>query len=125
VFALLGQLTVSYSVTRAEFDPLYARLRSDEQAVMLVADIDGRVRAYALAIVSVLLHVGGASAQLQELVVDESVRGTGIGTQLLRAIEEQCRHRGARQLVVASRRASLYYSARGYELTADYLNRLL
>lgn len=125
MFGLLSQLTVSYEVSRSEFDPLFAQLCLDDRAVMLVAELDERVRGYALAVVTGLLHVGGESAQLQELIVDEPLRGRGIGSQLLEATETQCRARGVRQLVVASRRASSYYSERGYDVTADFLKRAL
>ena len=125
IFELLGQLTVSYVVTRDEFDALFVDLCTDDRAMLHVVELDGRVRGYALTIVTRMLHVGGESAQLQELVVDADHRGAGLGTALLEAVESDSRARGVRQLVVASRRASQYYSARGFVVTADYLKRVL
>ena len=124
VWQLLTQLAVNPAV-RTEFDSLYPDLVHDERMLLLVSEVDGHVRGYALTVVSPLLHVGGESAQLQELVVDAEHRGTGLGTQLLAAVEAECRARGVRQLVVASRRAADFYSARGYTTTADYLKRVL
>lgn len=83
------------------------------------------MRGYALTAVSPLLHVGGESAQLQELVVDVEHRGTGHGTALLVAVESECRALGVWQLVVASRRAADFYTDRGYVTAADYLKRVL
>lgn len=124
VFALLGQLAVSFAPDRVAFDAAYPLLVDDDRMLLQVAEVDGHVRAYALTAVSLLLHVGGDSAQLQELVVDEEHRGEGLGSALLVAAEAECRARGVRQLVVASRRAAAFYSDRGYVTAADYLKKV-
>ena len=125
VWQLLTQLAVTFPAVRSEFDALYPALVDDERMLLLVSEVEGRVRGYALTALSPLLHVGGESAQLQELVVDSEHRGAGLGTQLLGAVEAECRARGVRQLVVASRRAADFYASRGYTATADYLKRVL
>ena len=125
VFGLLGQLAVSFSPQRTVFDEQFPALVHDERMLLHVAEVDGVVCGYALTVVSPLLHVGGDSAQLQELVVNAEHRGGGLGTALLGAVEAECRARGVRQLVVASRRAAEFYSSRGYTTTADYLKRVL
>jgi ribosomal protein S18 acetylase RimI-like enzyme len=125
VFGLLEQLAATYPPERTSFDVVFPALVDDPDAVLLVAEHDGVVRGYALAIVSLLLHTNGKSAQLQELVVDVNCRGLGLGSRLLEHIERDCVARGARQLTVASRRASGFYEARGYGVTADFLKRAL
>jgi N-acetylglutamate synthase-like GNAT family acetyltransferase len=125
VFALLGQLAQTYTPDRESFDRAFPLLVADDNAILLVAVEDERVIGYALAIVSLLLYTNGKAAQLQELVVDETMRGTGTGGALVRAIEVECLGRGVRQLTVASRRAAGFYEARGYSTTADYLKRIL
>jgi N-acetylglutamate synthase-like GNAT family acetyltransferase len=125
VFGLLGQLAASYPPNRVAFEAVFPVLVIDPDAIFLVCEVDGVVRGYALAIVSLLLHTNGRSAQLQELVVDENARGTGIGTALVARVEGECRALNVRQLTVASRRAAAFYEARGYGTTADYLKRAL
>ena len=125
VLGLLQQLAVSFAVDEVEFSRLFPAVIGDPSTVLLVEEGTTGVRGYGLASLSLLLYTGGLSAQLQEIVVDESARSHGIGGILLSAIENECRHRGARQLTVASRRASDYYSARGYAVTADFLKKLL
>jgi N-acetylglutamate synthase-like GNAT family acetyltransferase len=125
VFALLGQLAQTYTPDRESFDRAFPLLVADDNAILLVAVEDERVIGYALAIVSLLLYTNGKAAQLQELVVDEAMRGIGTGGALVRAIEVECLDRGVRQLTVASRRAAGFYEARGYSTTADYLKRIL
>ncbi len=125
VFGLLGQLAVSFTPERAVFDRQFAALIHDDRTLLQVAEVDGLARGYALTVVSPLLHVGGESAQLQELVVDAEHRGGGLGTELLDAVNAACLARGVRQLVVASRRAAGFYSDRGFGSAADYLKRVL
>jgi N-acetylglutamate synthase-like GNAT family acetyltransferase len=125
VFALLAQLAVSYPVAWPRFEAMYPVTITDDRSIVLVSETAGRVHGYALAVVTPLLHVGGESAQLHELVVNDGDRGAGHGTALLAALEAECSERGVRQVVVASRRAAGFYVDRGYETTAEYLKRVL
>jgi len=125
VLALLHQLSVSYAPDADAFSLNYPVLVADPATVLLVAEEHSGVVGYALAALSTLLHTNGLSAQLQELVVDENHRSTGLGTDLLTAVESECRLRGAKQLTVASRRASAFYADRGYTVAADFLKKPL
>jgi N-acetylglutamate synthase-like GNAT family acetyltransferase len=124
VFDLLNELAVSYLPDRDAFDVTFDSFASgDDSALMLVAEVDGVVRGYALTTINRLLYTNGSSAQLQELVVESSAQGVGVGSELVHATESACRSRGVRQLTVASRRASGFYERLGYGSTADYLKR--
>ena len=124
VFTLLNQLDVSYLPDREAFDVTFdAFAAGGSNALLLVAEIDGTVHGYALTTISRLLYTNGSSAQLQELVVEGSAQGNGIGSLLVESTERECRARGVRQLTVASRRASGFYERLGYGSTADYLKR--
>lgn len=124
VFALLNELDVSYLPDRAAFDLTFDAFAAGESnALLLVAEIEGVVRGYALTTVTRLLYTNGSSAQLQELVVEGSAQGNGVGSLLVESTERECRERGVRQLTVASRRASGFYERLGYGSTADYLKR--
>ena len=125
VFALLQQLSVSFEPDPDIFTRAFPVLVDNADSVLLVADGERGVTGYALASLSRLLYTNGVSAQLQELVVDEKNRSSGLGTALLDAVEVECRKRGAVQLTVASRRASAFYSERGYAVTADFLKKPL
>ncbi len=124
VFHLLTQLADTYPANRESFDAAFPVLVDDDNAILLLAERDGAVVGYGLGIVSLLLYTNGRSAQLQELVTDESKRGQGIGGELVRAIEDECRARQVRQLTVASRRAAGFYESRGYTTTAEYLKKV-
>jgi ribosomal protein S18 acetylase RimI-like enzyme len=125
VFALLQQLAMTYTPDREAFDRAFPLLVShDGESLLLVAtDAAARVRGYALTTITPLLHTNGSSAQLQELVVDDELRGTGIGTRLVESVENACRERHVKQLLVPSRRSAAFYERLGYRSTADLLKR--
>ncbi len=125
VFVLLKQLASTYAPDRAAFDESFAFLVADDSTsvFLVVHDSAGLVLGYVLTTVSPLLHTNGRSAQLQELVVDDEHRATGIGTALIEAVERICRERDVKQLTVASRRSADFYERLGYHSTADFLKR--
>ena len=126
IFALLKQLGTDYAPDAAAFDSTYRGIIADgsRSALLLVANnSSGTVLGYALITISPLLNINGSSAQLQELVVDNSHRGQGVGTALVEATEAACRSRKVRQLTVPSRRSANFYERIGYTSTADFLKR--
>ncbi|GAB2459858.1 ribosomal protein S18 acetylase RimI-like enzyme [Conyzicola lurida] len=124
VFGLLNELAESYLPDREAFDLTFDAFASgDANALILVAELGGVVRGYVLTTITRLLYTNGSSAHLQELVVESSAQGVGIGSQLVESIERECRARGVRQLTVASRRSAGFYERLGYLSTADFLKR--
>jgi len=125
VYALLEQLEPAYSPDRPAFDANFPQLLDDQStSVLLVAeDAAGSLLGYALTTITPLLHTNGSSAQLQELVVDDSHRGEGVGTAIVEEVERVCRDRSVRQITVASRRSADFYERIGYRSSADFLKR--
>jgi len=128
VFALVRQLGAAFVPVRAAFDESFAALveGADDSGAFLhvVEDDEGAVSGYALTTVARLLSTNGLSAQLQEIAVDEAVRGQDLGTQLVHAVETECVRRGVRQLTVAARRAGGFYDRLGYTQNAEYMRRV-
>lgn len=128
VFALVRQLGAAFVPVRAAFDETFAALvgEPDDPGAFLyvVEDEEGAVSGYALTTVARLLSTNGLSAQLQEIAVDEAVRGQDLGTQLVHAVETECVRRGVRQLTVAARRAGGFYDRLGYTQNAEYMRRV-
>ena len=130
VFALAGQLiTGSIPPVADDFVTAYnnvMRPREDETNVLYVAaDQDGQVVGYTLMSVSRLLHAAGLTAHLQELVVDETARGAGIGSALVEANELYAVERGVRQLTMSTARAGDFYRRLGYNVTAEFYKKIL
>jgi N-acetylglutamate synthase-like GNAT family acetyltransferase len=125
IFALVQQLGHAFPPERAAFDSTIASYLAGEQPTVLlyVVDDGDAIRGYALTTIVPLLSTNGASAQLQEIVVDADARGHDYGTQLVQAVEAECTRRGVRQLTVASRRAGGFYDRLGFHESAEYMRR--
>jgi len=101
------------------------RHRDQETNVLFVAEEDGKVAGYSLLTVSRLLHAPGLTAHLQEIVVDENVRGHGVGDRLMQANEHYCMGRAVRQLSASTARIGSFYNHRGFEPVGEHYRKVL
>ena len=125
VLELVGKLGHVFPVDPGKFSETYSFVIGDtDRTLVYVAESDGEVVGYCLTTLSPLLYSNGPSAQLQEIVVDEDARVSGVGTALVRAVEAECESRGVTQLTVAARRAGGFYDRLGYSQQAEYMRRL-
>lgn len=124
MFALVAQLSDHYDVDRVAFDDAFRHaVEQAEDHVLLVAENGKRVIGYALVTIARLMYTRNDSAQIQELIVDESSRGSNVGSRLVYAVEDLCRTRNISQLTVASSRAPAFYDRLDYRSMADYLKK--
>ena len=115
VFELLKQLGTEYAPDRAAFDAAFDHAVDDSAStLMLVAEQtpDGVV-GYAFATIAHLLHTNGSSAQLQELVVDRSVKNVVCGSSRFPAAVPQTSLSG-----LATCRPQI--SSKGYLIKTDW-----
>ncbi len=125
ILALVGRLGHAVPVDAEAFRTTFPEVLADHPRSLLhVAEVDGVVAGYALTTISHLLYTNGPSAQLQEIVVDDTLQTRGVGTALVRAVEQACEEGGVTQLTVASRRAGGFYDRLGYTQQAEYMRRL-
>jgi len=125
VLALVAKLAHAGEVDPEVFGTSFSEVLHDARATMVhVAERGGAVVGYALTTINTLLYTNGPSAQLQEIAVDDSIQTSGVGTALVRAVEQACESRGVTQLTVASRRAGGFYDRLGYTQQAEYMRRL-
>ena len=125
VLDLVGKLGHGFPVDAEKFSQSYHFVIGDtDRTLVHVAESGGEVVGYCLTTISPLLYSNGPSAQLQEIVVDEHARVSGVGTALVRAVEAECESRGVTQLTVAARRAGGFYDRLGYSQQAEYMRRL-
>lgn len=125
VLELVGQLGHVFPVDPDAFSESYRFALSDgDRTAVFVAESDGQVVGYCLVTMTPLLYTNGLSAQLQEIVTDSATRTSGVGTALVRAVEQLCEDKGVTQLTVASRRAGGFYDRLGYHEAAEYMRRL-
>ena len=125
ILELVGRLGHAVPVDAEAFAQAFPAVLADHPRSLLhVAEVDGEVAGYALTTINPLLYTNGPSAQLQEIVVDDSMQTSGVGTALVRAVEKACKESGVTQLTVASRRAGGFYDRLGYTQQAEYMRRL-
>jgi len=92
------------------FDPARARVALEriiedrERSCLLVARIDGRIIGMCSAQLVISTAQGAWSAWVEDVVVDSAWRAKGVGSQLLKGLEQWCRQNGvARMQLVADR----------------------
>ena len=129
VLALARQFSTGREpIGRDEFLVAYdnvLRHRDQETNVLFVAELDGVVAGYSLMTVSRLLHASGLTAHLQEIVVDEGMRGQGLGDRIMAANEQYCIGRGVRQLSASTARFGTFYNHRGFEIVGEHYRKIL
>jgi GNAT superfamily N-acetyltransferase len=110
-------------------DIIAARMRSvteNGNGRVLVADDNGRVIAVATLYHIRTIHRPGDICRITAFVVDENVRGGGIGRQLVAAIEQHARDAGCARVEVTSAGqrtgAHAFYLSLGY---TDYPKRFI
>jgi GNAT superfamily N-acetyltransferase len=104
-------------------------LMEAEGRVVLAAELDGEVVGCLSTSVMRVLHRPAPVGRISMMVVDEALRGRGIGAELVRAAERALKARGCYMVEVTShvRRtdAHRFYERLGYERTSVRLAREL
>ena len=112
---LSGQL--GYPADAAAIARRLRDIAAHDAGVVLVAQIEGAVAGWAHVLPQHRME-HDANAELAGLVVDENVRGAGVGAALLRAAEAWTREHGHVDLIVRSNvireRAHRFYLREGY-----------
>ena len=89
-----------------------------------VAEAEGRLTGYLIAVTVMSLEHGGLMAEIDELFVVPEARAHGVGTRLLDAAEAVLAARGCvrlqLQLAVANAAAREFYERRGYRARDGY-----
>jgi GNAT superfamily N-acetyltransferase len=120
---LSGQL--GYPATSEEVRRRLRRLQQDGDHAVFVAELpNGHIVGWAHVYLRQLLIVA-LRAEIGGLVVDEEVRGCGIGRLLMRQVEGWARERGCEAVSLRSNvvreRAHVFYQQLGYENTKKSL----
>ncbi len=125
IFALAREFALSFRPERTAFDAAFPELLENEDALLLVVTVDGTVRGYLLGFTHLTLFANGRVAWVEEAIIESGFRRHGIGRLLLEEFEVWARSREAGYMALATRRASEFYSALGYEVSATYYRKML
>jgi predicted N-acetyltransferase YhbS len=124
--ALIGQL--GYEAAPADVAERLAVMRAEGRLV-LVAEIDGSVIGCLSTSVMRVLHRPAPVGRISMMVVDDGLRGKGIGAELVSAAEAALAQQGCYMIEVTSHnrreRAHLFYERLGYEKTSVRLAKML
>jgi GNAT superfamily N-acetyltransferase len=123
---LIGQL--GYEASAAEVAERLAAMHAEGRQV-LVAEVDGAVAGCLSTSVMRVLHRPAPVGRISMMVVDEALRGRGIGAALVRAAEKALAAQGCRMVEVTSHvrrtEAHRFYERLGYERTSVRLAKSL
>ena len=92
--------------------------------LLVAADATGIV-GYLLAASHETFFANGPVAWVEEVMVGESVRRSGVGRALMEQAENWARSIGAAYLSLATRRAADFYLSLGYEDSATFFRKML
>jgi N-acetylglutamate synthase-like GNAT family acetyltransferase len=120
LFELLKQFAITRIPNQAEFDKNYPQVINDPNVFLKVAEIEGNVVGYYLAILQWTFYANGKVVLLQELMMDPDYRGKGIGSDLLKHAIETAKNSGAQEISLFTSRAPDYYPRFGFEMKASY-----
>ncbi len=127
VLSLATGFATSFAVDERTFLRSYEALLGAADARLLVAEAGpgGAVVGYLLGFDHPTFFANGRVGWVEELAVEEAHRRAGIGTLLMGGFEAWARLRGCQLVGLATRRASAFYAAIGYEESAVYFRRRL
>lgn len=125
IFELVKDFATSFKPRKELFIQSFRKLLNDEKAFILVADNDEKVVGYLLGFIHTTFFANGNVAWLEEIMVDEKFRRAGVGSELVKAFEQNATDNGCKLIALATRRAADFYSSIGYEESATYFRKLL
>jgi GNAT superfamily N-acetyltransferase len=126
VWPLAQAFATSFTPERAAFDATWAQLIGAARTLLLVADAaECGIVGYLLGNSHPTLFANGPVAWVEELMVVETDRRSGVGRRLIEHAEEWARSGGAAYLALASRRAGPFYLAVDYEDSAVFYKKTL
>jgi len=122
---LVQDFVASFELEPDAYRASFQRLLQNDSALVLVAESQGHLMGYILGFIHDTFYANGPVGWVEEIMVHSEHRRTGLGGRLMESFESWCQTRGAVLSALATRRASKFYEAIGYEESAIYYRRLL
>jgi GNAT superfamily N-acetyltransferase len=128
IFRLLEQLWDYKKLDKKKLRKVFLGARRDKNQRSYVAKHGNRVIGFAGAMIQNNMWQGGKMCHLSELIVDETVRGKGTGTKLLKTVEAYARRKKCAGMDLESamrrKRSHKFYEARRYDKKAFFFTKL-
>jgi GNAT superfamily N-acetyltransferase len=125
VWPLVAEFATTFRPNREVFSSAFADAIVRHDTLVLVAHDEGEIAGYLLASVHGTFFANAPVAWVEELMVSESARRTGTGTELMAVAESWSRNQDAAYISLATRRAAHFYDALGYDESATFFRKVL
>jgi len=125
VAGLVAEFALSFEFRPESFRVSYPALLTDEGARLLVATDGQESLGYLLGFRHHTFYANGPVGWVEEIAVRRADRGRGIGRMLMAAFEQWAIAQECTLIALATRRASPFYLALGYEESATYFRKVL
>lgn len=126
MWPLVRDFATSFTPERHAFEATWQRLQAESTALVAIAEASDRsIIGYLLANSHSTFLANGPVAWVEEVMVAENHRRSGVGRELMDYAERWARDSGAAYLALASRRAGPFYLALGYEDSAVFYKKTL
>lgn len=124
VWPLAREFATSFRPVRGAFDASFAAVLADPAMLLVVAEArELGIAGYLLADSHPTFLANGHVVWVEEVMVDERLRRSGVGRALMAAAERWSRSLGAAYVCLATRRAGAFYRALGYEESAAFFRK--
>ena len=124
-FNLARDFAMSFQPEFGAFEVAFARLITQDDALLLVAEESGQLLGYLLGFDHYTLFANGRVSWVEEVMVREDRRRQRIGKNLMQEFEQWAKSRGSKLVALGTRRAAPFYLALEYEESAIYFRKLL
>lgn len=128
VYDLITSL-MKVSLDRESFHDVFIQNLRDDTVLYYVAESDGYVVGFASLHILPQLHHAGLVGEILELIVQESLRGRGIGAQLVLQLEQEAKKRGCVSVEVTAKKsrveAQRFYEHMGFTRTHGTFTKIL
>jgi len=125
IFSLVEAFAASFDPTKEAFENSLRHLLADDSVLTNVSLLRGEIIAYCLAFDHYAFYADGRVTWVEEIMVKEELRGSGIGKALMSSVEAWAFSRKSKLIGLATRRAASFYEAIGYEDSAVFFRKLV
>lgn len=125
VYQFSKKMATSFTV---EYEPLKNSFLiniNNQDAIILVAEMNQCLIGYLLGFDHYAFYANGRVSLVEEIFVDENYRKNGIGKKLMQCFEDWSKKRNTKLIGLATRRASEFYKAIGYDESAIFFIKKL
>jgi GNAT superfamily N-acetyltransferase len=125
ILELAKDFATSFVVEEQAFYHAFSEILASPEAHLAVAENSQQIVGYLLGFNHFTFFANGRVAWVEEIMVKESFRRQNIGQLLMQDFEVWADSRKSKLIALATRRASAFYQALGYEESATYYRKLL